>query len=191
MAGFREFQRQSFSQLRSGAFDQDDFDEFTMARQIFEAMEVTKFSDFWCKCMHQLQEDRFWRKYFIDKIESSNEDKLQFLEALTGCTRHGETCEKRLGSRQHYGSPSSSGVLLGSSSFDGNNLWGQTSHGQWGHGFQQSGLPPNAQQWGTPPNAQQWGTPPNAQQWGIPPNAQQWGTPPNAHQWGTPPNAQQ
>ncbi|KAL1203494.1 hypothetical protein V5N11_009855 [Cardamine amara subsp. amara] len=135
MAGFREFQRQSFSQLRPGAFDQDDFDEFTMARQIFEVMEVTKFSDFWCKCMHQLQEDRFWRKYFIDKAESSNEDKLQFLEALTGCTRHGETCEKRLGSKQHYGSPSSSGVLSGSPSSGGNNSWGQTSHGQWGHGF--------------------------------------------------------
>ncbi|KAL1207454.1 hypothetical protein V5N11_007047 [Cardamine amara subsp. amara] len=29
MAGFREFQRQSFAQLRLGAFDQDDFDEFT------------------------------------------------------------------------------------------------------------------------------------------------------------------
>ncbi|KAL1225566.1 hypothetical protein V5N11_019302 [Cardamine amara subsp. amara] len=116
MTGFREFQRQSFAQLCPGAFDQDDFDEFTTARHIFEAMEVTKFSDFWCKCMHELQEDKFWRKYFIDKAESSNEEKLQFFEALTGCTRHGEKCEKRLGSRQHYGCPNSSGVLSGSPS---------------------------------------------------------------------------
>ncbi|KAL1220272.1 hypothetical protein V5N11_005799 [Cardamine amara subsp. amara] len=99
MTGFREFQRQRFAQLRPGAFDQNDFDEFTTARHIFEAMEVTKFSDFWCKCMHELQEDKFWRKYFIDKAESSNEEKLQFLEALTRCTRHSEKCEKRLGSR--------------------------------------------------------------------------------------------
>ncbi|KAL1196657.1 hypothetical protein V5N11_022396 [Cardamine amara subsp. amara] len=92
-------------------------------------MEVTKFSDFWCKCMHKLQEDKLWRKYFIDKAESSNEEKLQFLEALTRCTRHGEKCEKRLGSRQHYGSPNASGVLSGSPSSGGNNSWGQTLHG--------------------------------------------------------------
>ncbi|KAL1206948.1 hypothetical protein V5N11_005572 [Cardamine amara subsp. amara] len=37
MAGFREFQRQIFAQLRLSTFDQDDFDEFTTGRRIFEA----------------------------------------------------------------------------------------------------------------------------------------------------------
>jgi len=38
--GFREFQRQSFQQLRSGAFDQDDYDEFKKAEAIFIALDL-------------------------------------------------------------------------------------------------------------------------------------------------------
>ncbi|CAA7048121.1 unnamed protein product [Microthlaspi erraticum] len=76
----------------------------------------------------------------------------------------------------------------------------QTPNGQWSHGSQQWGTPPNAQQWGIlqvfsqwgiPPNAQQWGPSSSVPQWGTPPNAQQRNTPPNVPQWSTPPNVQQ
>ncbi|CAA7061603.1 unnamed protein product [Microthlaspi erraticum] len=191
MAGFREFQRQSLQQMRPNSFDQEDYDECEMAIKIFESMEVQKNTGFYWACIQAFKDERFWRKYFIERADKSNEDKLQFLQAVTGYTPDGEFVGKRLVSNQNYGSPNFGGLTSGNPSSGGNNSWGQTLNGQWSHGSQQWGTPPNAQQWGTPPNAQQWGPFPNAQQWGPPPNAQHWGTPTNAHQWGPPPNAQQ
>ncbi|CAA7021545.1 unnamed protein product [Microthlaspi erraticum] len=166
MAGFREFQRQSIQQLRPNAFDQDDYNEFDVAVKIFESMELPNDTDFYWACIRVFREDAFWRKYFIDRADKPFEEKIQFLQAVTGLTRNDERVEKRLSSGKHFGSQSSGGCHSGSPSSGGNNSWGQTSSSQWGPGFQQWGTPPNAQQWGTPPNAQQWGTPPNAQQWG-------------------------
>ncbi|KAG2251329.1 hypothetical protein Bca52824_081465 [Brassica carinata] len=170
MSVFREFQRQILQQLRPNSFDEDDYKEFDIAVKIFESMELPNDTNFYWACIHAFKEERFWRKYFIDRAERTTEDKLKFLQALTGYTRDSELVGKRLESGQKFGSPTC---------------------GQWSSGSQQWGTPPNPPQWGTPPSAPQWGTPPNAPQWSSPSNVPQWGTPPNAPQWGTPPNAPQ
>ncbi|CAF2056865.1 unnamed protein product [Brassica oleracea var. botrytis] len=170
MSVFREFQRQILQQLRPNSFDEDDYKEFDIAVKIFESMELPNDTNFYWACIHAFKEERFWRKYFIDRAERTTEDKLKFLQALTGYTRDSELVGKRLESGQKFGSPTC---------------------GQWSSGSQQWGTPPNPPQWGTPPSAPQWGTLPNAPQWSSPSNVPQWGTPPNAPQWGTPPNAPQ
>ncbi|CAF2025567.1 unnamed protein product [Brassica napus] len=166
MTGFREFQRQSLQQLRPNSFDEDDYNGFDTAVKIFESMELPNDTNFYWACIHAFKEERFWRKYFVDRAERTTEDKLKFLQALTGYTPDNEFVGKRLESGQKFGSPTC---------------------GQCNSGFQQWGTPPSAPQWGTPPNAPQWSSPSNAPQWGTPPNAPQWGTPPNAPQWGTHP----
>ncbi|CAF1932185.1 unnamed protein product [Brassica oleracea var. botrytis] len=170
MTGFREFQRQSLQQLRPNSFDEDDYNEFDTAVKIFESMELPNDTNFYWACIHAFKEERFWPKYFIDRAERTTEDKLKFLQALTGYTRDSKFVGKRLESGQKFGSPTC---------------------GQWSSGFQQWGTPPNPLQLGTPPSAPQWGPPPNATQWSSPSNVPQWGTPPNAPQWGRPPNAPQ
>ncbi|CAH8267243.1 unnamed protein product [Arabidopsis lyrata] len=146
IAGYREFQRQSFQQLRLGGFDQDDYDEFKKAEAIFIALDLPKHTRFYWACINALKELVFWRKYFIDISRSSNEDKLQLLEAMTGVSRNNQDVPKQLGPCHSFGSPNLGGLSYGSPS-------------SWG-------TPPNAPQWGTPPNAPQWGTPPNFQQGG-------------------------
>ncbi|KAL0827198.1 hypothetical protein Bca101_050875 [Brassica carinata] len=184
MAGFREFQRQSLQQLRPNSFDQDDYDDFDVAVKIFESMGLPNDTKFYWACINEFREDTFWRKYFIDRAENTFEEKVQFLQALSGFTRDDQYMGKRLSSGKPFGSPSSGGVHSGSSSSGGNNSWGQTVNGQWG---QQPRAPPSSQQWA----AQQWGAPPSMQQWGTPPTSHQWGTPPTSNQWGTTSNAQQ
>ncbi|CAF2111608.1 unnamed protein product [Brassica oleracea] len=193
MAGFREFQRQSLQQLRPNSFDQDDYDDFDVVVKIFESMGLPNDTKFYWACINEFKEDTFWRKYFIDRDENTFEEKVQFLQALSGFTRDDQYMGKRLSSGKPFGSPSSGGVHSGSPSSGGNNSWGQTVNGQWGKQPRapQWGTPPSSHQWGTPPTAQQWGTPPAAQQWGAPPSMQQWGTPPTSHQWGTPPTSNQ
>ncbi|KAG2286907.1 hypothetical protein Bca52824_046511 [Brassica carinata] len=166
MTGYREFQRQSLQQLRPNSFDEDDYNEFDNAVKIFESMDLPNDTNFYWACIHAFKEERFWRKYFIDRAERTTEDKLKFLQALSGYTPDSEFVGKRLESGQKFGSPTC---------------------GQWNSGFQQWGTPPSAPQWGTPPNAPQWSSPSNAPQWGTPPNAPQWDTPPNVPQWGTQP----
>ncbi|KAH0885089.1 hypothetical protein HID58_061185, partial [Brassica napus] len=166
MTGFREFQRQSLQQLRPNSFDEDDYNGFDTAVKIFESMELPNDTNFYWACIHAFKEERFWRKYFVDRAERTTEDKLKFLQVLTGYTPDNEFVGKRLESGQKFGSPTC---------------------GQCNSGFQQWGTPPSAPQWGTPPNAPQWSSPSNSPQWGTPPNAPQWGTPPNAPQWGTHP----
>ncbi|CAN6885497.1 unnamed protein product [Brassica oleracea] len=102
MAGFREFQRQSLQHLRPNSFDQDDYDDF------------------------EFRKDTFWRKYFIDRAKNTFEEKVQFLQALSGFTRDDQYTGKRLSSGKPFGSPSSGGVHSGSPSSGGNNSWGQT-----------------------------------------------------------------
>lgn len=76
MDGFREFQRQSLQQLRPDFFDQDNYDECERAIKIFESMEVPKNTEFYWACIQAFKDDRFWRKYFIDRADNSIEDKL-------------------------------------------------------------------------------------------------------------------
>ncbi|CAN6998278.1 unnamed protein product, partial [Brassica rapa subsp. trilocularis] len=162
ISGYTEFQRQSLQQLRPGAFDQENYDEWKKAEEIFFALNIPKGRFYWT-CFNTLKELVFWRKYFLDIDGSIDEDKLQLLEGMTGVSRNNEDVPKQLGAEQSFGSSYA----------------------------QQWGTPPTAQQWGTPPTAQQWSTPPFAQQWNTPPNSQQWGTQPNVSRWGTPPYAQQ
>ncbi|KAF2549658.1 hypothetical protein F2Q70_00022826 [Brassica cretica] len=178
MTGFREFQRQSLQQLRPNSFDEDDYIEFDTAVKIFESMELPNDTNFYWACIHAFKEERFWRKYFIDRVERTTEDKLKFLQALTGYTRDSEFVGKR--APQWGPSPSAP-------------QWGPSPNAtQWNS-------PSNAPQWGTPPNSPQWGRPPNAPQWSSSPNAPQWGTqhvpqwgaPQNSQQWGSPPSTQQ
>ncbi|KAG2307777.1 hypothetical protein Bca52824_027525 [Brassica carinata] len=77
--GYKEFQRQSL-----GAFDNDDYDEFKKAEQIYLTLELPKFTKFYWACINSLRELVFWQKYFIDIAGSNNEDKLQLLEVMTG-----------------------------------------------------------------------------------------------------------
>ncbi|CDY20297.1 BnaC04g36590D [Brassica napus] len=132
MTGFREFQRQSLQQLRPNSFDEDDYNEFDNAVKIFESMDLPNDTNFYWACIHAFKEERFWRKYFIDRAERTTEDKLKFLQALSGYTPDGEFVGKRLESGQKFGSPTC---------------------GQWSSGFQQWGTPPNPLQLGTPPSA--------------------------------------
>ncbi|CAH8277297.1 unnamed protein product [Arabidopsis lyrata] len=171
-----------------------------MAVKIFESMDLSNDTDFYWACMHAFKEERFWRKYFIDRAERTIEDKLKFLQALTGYTRDSEYVGKRLASGQNFGSPIGSGFSFGSPSFGGNYSLGQSSGSQWGPGIQQWETPPTAPQWNSPSNVPQWGIPPIAPQWGPPPNmpqlrspptTPQWNSPSNAPQWGTPPTAPQ
>ncbi|KAL9308429.1 hypothetical protein AtEden1_Chr1g0039881 [Arabidopsis thaliana] len=96
ITGFREFQRQSFQQLRPAA--------------------------------------------------STDEDKVQLLEAMTGVSRNNQDVLKQLGSDHSFGSPHLGGISSRSPSSVGNNLGGQNSPGFWG---------PIYPQWGTPPNVAQ------------------------------------
>nr|VDD45813.1 unnamed protein product [Brassica oleracea] len=173
----KEFQRQSLQHLRPNSFDQDDYDDFDVAVKIFESMGLPNDIKFYWACINEFREDTFWRKYFIDRAENTFEEKVQFLQALSGFTRDDQYTGKRVSSGKPFGSPSSGGVHSGSPSSGGNNSWGQTVNGQW---------QPRAPQWA----AQQWGAPPSMQQWGTPPTSHQWGTPPTSNQWGTTSNAQ-
>ncbi|WZZ65264.1 hypothetical protein YC2023_076634 [Brassica napus] len=185
MSVFREFQRQILQQLRPNSFDEDDYKEFDIAVKIFESMELPNDTNFYWACIHAFKEERFWRKYFIDRAERTTEDKLKFLQALTGYTRDSELVGKRLESGQKFGSPTC---------------------GQWSSG---------SQQWGTPPNPPQWvgytakcptmgyttkctamelifkcsavGT----QQWGPTSAVPQWGSSPATYQWGSSQDAPQ
>ncbi|KAG2255086.1 hypothetical protein Bca52824_074380 [Brassica carinata] len=125
MTGFREFQRQSLQQLRQNPFDQDDYDNFDAAVKIFESMELPNDTKFYWACINEFREDAFWRKYFIDRAESTFEEKIQFLQALTGYTRDDDFVGKRLSSCKPFRSPSSSGFHSGSPSSGGNNSWGE------------------------------------------------------------------
>uniref|UniRef100_A0A0D3CIM3 Myb/SANT-like domain-containing protein n=1 Tax=Brassica oleracea var. oleracea TaxID=109376 RepID=A0A0D3CIM3_BRAOL len=154
----KEFQRQSLQQLRPNSFDQDDYNDFDVAVKIFESMGLPNDTKFYWACINEFKEDTFWRKYFIDRDENTFEEKVQFLQALSGFTRDDQYMGKRLSSGKPFGSPSSGGVHSGSPSSGGNNSWGQTVNGQWGK-------QPRAPQWGTPPSSHQWGTPPTSNQW--------------------------
>ncbi|KAG7548129.1 hypothetical protein ISN44_As12g033370 [Arabidopsis suecica] len=191
ITGFREFQSQSLQQLRPNFFDEAYYSEFDMAVKIFESMDLPNDTDFYWACMHAFKEERFWRKYFIDRAERTIEDKLKFLQALTGYTRDSEYVGKRLASEQNFGSPIGSGFSFGSPSFGGNYSLGQSSGSQWGPDIQQWGTPPTAPQWNSPSNVPQWGMPPTAPQWGPPPNMPQWSSPPTAPQWNSPSNTPQ
>ncbi|CAA0384397.1 unnamed protein product [Arabidopsis thaliana] len=128
--------------------------------------------------------------YFIDIAASTDEDKVQLLEAMSGVSRNNQDMPKQLGSDHSFGSPDSGGISSGSPSSVGNNLGGQNSPGFWGPIYPQWGTPPNVAQWETQPNTPQWGTPPNAQ-WSTSPNVPQWGISPNAPQWRQTENFQQ
>lgn len=81
-------------QLRRGAFEQDNYDEWKNTEEIFLALKAPKGARFYWACLSTLQELVFWRTYFIDIAGSVNEDKLQLLEAMT--VFHGTTkmCQK-------------------------------------------------------------------------------------------------
>ncbi|CAG7875701.1 unnamed protein product, partial [Brassica rapa] len=185
ISGYTEFQRQSLQQLRPCAFDQENYDEWKNAEEIFLALNIPKGRFYWT-CLNTLKKLVFWRKYFLDIAGSIDENKLQLLEAMTGVSRNNKDVPKQLGAEQSFGSLYAQ-------------QWGTPPTAQqWGTPpfAQQRSTPANSQQWGTPPNVSRWGTPPNVQQWNSPqptqpwgptPNSQQWGTPPNSQQWGTPP----
>ncbi|KAL9831102.1 hypothetical protein AtNW77_Chr3g0197151 [Arabidopsis thaliana] len=86
------------------------------------------------------------------KRYSTNEDKLQLLEAMTGVSRNNQDVPKQLGQSHSFGSPHSGGLSSGSPSFVGTNLAGRNSPGFWGLVYPQWSTPPNTPQWGTPPN---------------------------------------
>ncbi|KAH0897794.1 hypothetical protein HID58_047362, partial [Brassica napus] len=144
---------------------------------------------FYWVCINEFREDTFWLKYFIDRAENTFEEKVHFLQALTGFTRDDQYMGKRLSSGKPFGSQSSGGIHSGSPTSGGNNSWGQTTNGQWA--AQQMAAPPSAHQWSTPPNSSQWSTTTNAQQWSSPPVAPQWGSTSTAQQWSSPPVAPQ
>ncbi|KAF3514303.1 hypothetical protein F2Q69_00003716 [Brassica cretica] len=160
MTGFREFQRQSLQQLRPNSFDEDDYNEFDTAVKIFESMELPNDTNFYWACIHAFKEERFWRKYFVDRAERTTEDN--------------PTCGQCNSGFQQWGTPPSAPQ------------WGTPPNApQWSSpsNAPQWGTPPNAPQWGTPPNAPQWGTHP-VPQWGAPQNFQQWGSSTSTQQWG-------
>ncbi|CAH2061063.1 unnamed protein product [Thlaspi arvense] len=184
IAGYTDLQ-----QLRLGAFDKNDYDEWKKAEAIFLDLEIPKSKFYWV-CLNTLKELVFWQKYFIDIAGSSDEDKLQLLETITGVSQNNEDA------RDHHME-----VHIYKDYHLANRPRWVTVQEDCGYQIvNNGGTPPNAQhwdssqaapQWGTPPTAQPWGTPPNAQQWCTPLNFQQCGTPLNAQQWGTPPNAPQ
>ncbi|VYS59084.1 unnamed protein product [Arabidopsis thaliana] len=94
ITSFGEFQRQSFQQLRPGAFDQDDYDEFKKAEAIFIALDLPKHTRFHWACINALKELVFWPKYFIDIAASPDKDKVQLLEAMTGVSRNNQDVPK-------------------------------------------------------------------------------------------------
>jgi len=111
-------------------------------------LELPRNTKFHWACIDTFKQLKFWRKYFLDIVGGTNEEKIQLLEAMTSVSRNNQDLSKRLGSGHSYGSPNSGGPS-----------------------FQQWETPPNVSQWGTPPSTQQWETPPSIQQWGTPPNA--------------------
>ncbi|KAG2294508.1 hypothetical protein Bca52824_041177 [Brassica carinata] len=60
---------QSLQQLRPNSFDEDDYNEFDNAVKIFESMDLPNDTNFYWACIHAFKEERFWRKYFIDRAE--------------------------------------------------------------------------------------------------------------------------
>jgi len=100
ITSFREFQRQSF---HPGAFDQDDYDEFKKAEAIFIPLDLPKHTRFYWACINALEELVYWRKYFIDIAASTDEDKVQLLEAMTGVSPNNQDVPKQLGSGHSFG----------------------------------------------------------------------------------------
>ncbi|CAN8268466.1 unnamed protein product [Cochlearia groenlandica] len=155
---------------RKKSFEATIQDIITSYREFKQKKFSTTSTRFYWACINSLEELVFWRKYFIDIARSTDEDKSQLLEAMTGVSRNNEDVPRQLGSTQSSGSPNSGGS-------------------QWD-------TPPAAShQWSTPPVTQQWGTPSPTQQWATPPT-QQWGTLPAqqwapTQQWNIPPSAQQ
>ncbi|CAF2111138.1 unnamed protein product [Brassica napus] len=47
-------------------------------------MELPNDTNFYWACIHALKEERFWRKYFIDRAERTIEDKLNLVVQLVG-----------------------------------------------------------------------------------------------------------
>ncbi|CAA0384260.1 unnamed protein product [Arabidopsis thaliana] len=107
ITGLREFQRQSLQQMRPNCFDKDDYNEFDMAMKLFESMNLPNDTDFNWACIHAFKAEMFWRKYFINRAERIVEDKLKFLQALTGYTRDNEYVRKRQWGHgfQQWGTP--------------------------------------------------------------------------------------
>ncbi|XP_048635561.1 uncharacterized protein LOC111215893 [Brassica napus] len=103
ISGYTKFQRQSLQQLRPGAFDQENYDEWKKTEEIFLALNIPKERFYWT-CLNTLKELVFWRKYFLDIAGSIDEDKLQLLEAMTGVSRNNEDVPKQLGAEQSFGS---------------------------------------------------------------------------------------
>ncbi|CAH8262058.1 unnamed protein product [Arabidopsis lyrata] len=79
---------------------QDDYDEFKKAEEIFIALDLPKYTRFYWTCISTLKEQALWRKYFIDIAESTDENKLQLLEIITGVLRNNEYMREQLGSNQ-------------------------------------------------------------------------------------------
>ncbi|EFH48535.1 hypothetical protein ARALYDRAFT_910853 [Arabidopsis lyrata subsp. lyrata] len=77
---------------------QDDYDEFKKAEAIFIALNLSKHTRFYWTCISTLKEQVFWRKYFIDIAESTDEDKLQLLETMTGVLRNNKNVSQQVGS---------------------------------------------------------------------------------------------
>ncbi|KAL9830725.1 putative Myb/SANT-like domain-containing protein [Arabidopsis thaliana] len=86
ITSFGEFQQQSFQQLRPGAFDQDDYDEFKKAEAIFIALDLPKHTRFHWACINALKELVFWPKYFIDIAASPDKDKNTTKRCTVGNT---------------------------------------------------------------------------------------------------------
>ncbi|VYS59124.1 unnamed protein product [Arabidopsis thaliana] len=175
ITGLREFQRQSLQQMCPNCFDEDDYNEFDMAMKIFESMDLPNDTDFYWACIHAFKEEIFWRKYFINTSEKPVEDKLKFLQALTGYTRDNEYVGKRQWGHgfQQWGTPPTAPQ------------WNSPSNvPQWT-------ISPTAPQWGTPSSMPQWSSSPTAPQLSSPPTIPQWNSPSNAPQWRTQQNVPQ
>ncbi|XP_024006424.1 uncharacterized protein LOC112082937 [Eutrema salsugineum] len=119
IAGYTEFQRLSLQQLRPGAFDQADYDEWKKAEAIFLTLQISKDTKFYWACLNTLKVLGFWRKYFIDITGSIDEDKLQLLEPMTSVSRNNQDVPKQLGSNPSFGSPNFGGLSYGNPSSSG------------------------------------------------------------------------
>ena len=116
-------------------FFMDDYDEWKNAEALFLGLQVPKHTKFYWKCLNTFKELNFWHKYLIDIVTSTNEDRLQFLETMTGVSRNNEDIPKQLGLGQSYQNQHFGRLSFGNPSFVGKKYGGQISPCLCGHDF--------------------------------------------------------
>ncbi|CAA7017003.1 unnamed protein product [Microthlaspi erraticum] len=133
-AAFHEMasaRRATVSALRPDRYNQEDYEKFKEALAILNSLPIEKYNPFWKAASQLLKEDAWWRNTFLDTHYESDDERIKFLESITGVDRAGTNTNVNLQNFQPFLSGSSSGSVRSSSSSVGHSS-GNSDHSQGG-----------------------------------------------------------